>query len=358
MAGQACALVMESSRGACPLTKGSEPIMSQLTLASARRSQAASAPPPQPAPESALLFWAPELGSASEAIAELCPHIDALSQRIAHLPVRVALTRPVVGQYLTMLKTLAAAWGVHTRPALLDAMAALVHVGDSIGQSFALEALSGRRADGGLAAVRVLDALLRRLAAPAAAFERLDADFSSYLKQMALASRELDADTLLVTQRLQADYVHAFLLSQQASSLQSKLDDARMREHAWWLLGPHAVALRQEICLHASALEGVRRQLDHLRSEQSATQAEADYLQSLLPSLSTYLAALDRMGAALASMLGGVRALGQALAALKLAMPSDPAALNAAETRMQASLPHWQALAATARRLPPRPLRA
>ena len=192
------------------------------------------------------IFWSAAIGSGAGAIVQLCAPVDAMSARIGQLPVRPALTRPAVGQYLTMLKTLAAAWAMRTRPALMLALGSLNHFGDSLGQPVVVDALAARCADNGRAAARVLDALLRRLAAPAAGFDALNTDFSSYLAQMAAASGDLDADTLLVTARLEADAVHAFLLSQQASTLQSKLDDATARADHWWLLGPHAGGLRQK----------------------------------------------------------------------------------------------------------------
>ena len=291
------------------------------------------AAPPAPADPDGP-FWCAAIGSGVTAVLELTAPIDALARCAAQLPVRPSLTRPVVGQYLSMVKTLAAAWTLHSRPALLSSMAALVHFGASVGQSFTFEAIAGCRVDQGRAAQRVVDALQRRLAAPLAAFEALGADFSSYLAQMARVSGELDADTRLVTQRLQADQVHVFLLSQQASALQAKLDDTGLPTHG-------------------CALEGLRRQLDQLRTEHAATRAEADYLQSLMPTLSPYLAAVDRMGGAIAAIAGGTEALAARLATLKLALATTPCA--AAALQLDTALPHWQDVAAAAARLAPRP---
>ena len=292
-------------------------------------------------------FWCGAIGAGAGAVLELVPRIDLLAQRAAQLPVCASLTRPVVGQYLCMVKTLAAAWQLHSRPALLAALEGLQHFGASVGQPFALEAVSGRCADNGRAALRVADALQRRLAAPLAAFKALGADFASYLAQMARVSGELDADTRLVTQRLQADHVHVFLLSQQASALQGKLEHASMREHAGSLVGPPDQALREESAFNACALEGVRHQLEQLRAEQAATLAEADYLQGLMPSVAPYLAAVDRLGGGIDAMLAGARVLGTRLANLKqtLAAAAPDAAV---ELQQAAALPHWQALAAAA----------
>lgn len=308
--------------------------------------------PAEAAPDSA--FWCGTIGAGVAVIADLASHIDLLSHSIGQLPVRAAITRPVVGQYLSMVKTLAAAWGVRNRPQLVAGLEALVHVGESFAQVHTLEALARRRSDGGRSAIRAVDALRRRLAAPISALAALNCDFGSYLSQMARASGELECDTGLVTERVQSDQVHAFMLSQQASALQCKLDDANVRQHAYWLLGPHAEQVRQEISLHTSALEGVRRQLDHLRAEQAATRAEADYLQSLLPSLTTYLATVERMGAAIQATLAGARTLLSELAELERLLGGGGAA--DAEAQLQAALPYWQAVAAAAARLRPAPL--
>lgn len=296
-------------------------------------------------------FWSGAIGSGTTLIASLACHIDVLSHRIGQLPVRAAVTRPVVGQYLSMLRTLAAAWHARNRPALVAAIDALAFVGGSIAQPQTLAALVQQNTHGGQAGARMADTLLRRLAAPVAALGALHADFGSYLAQMARASHDLECDTALVTERVQSDYVHAFLLSQQATALQSKLDDANVRQRADWLLGPHAEQLRQEIVLHSSALEGVRRQLDQLRAEQAATRAEADYLQSLMPSLSTYLAAVERMGAGIAACFCGAQTLQVALAGLEQLLASGRS--NVAEQQLIDSLPQWEALAASAASLRP-----
>lgn len=288
-------------------------------------------------------FWCPSIGSGCVAIAALAGHIDVLSQRIAELPVRAAVTRPVVGQYLSMIRTLAACWQARSRPALAGTLDALALVGASLEQAHAQGTLDLPRKE----RARMADAVARRLAAPAASLATLDADLGSYLAQMARASGELECDTALVTERVQSDAVHAFLLSQQASALQSRLDDANVRQRATWLLGPHAQHVREEITLHGSALEGVRRQLAQLQAEQSATRAEADYLQGLLPSLSTYLAAFERMGAAIAAAHAGTATLRGAMQDLVPAL----AAGHAPGTELAAALPHWAAVAQAAAKI-------
>lgn len=294
-------------------------------------------------------FWCQAIGTGALATQELRTQIDALSLRVAALPIHVSVTRPVVGQYLVTLKRLANAWTGRNKQALDGAMAGLLHFGAGLAQAATVDALSESGADNGRAARSTLDALQRRLEAPQAALAALDADLTSYLRHMALASAELELDTRLVTEQLQAGAVQALSLSQLASTLQGRLDDARRQEHAHAPAGPHTLGLSQEICLHASALEGVRRQLDPLRAEQAATQAEASYLGTLMPVLSPYLAVLERMGAAVASLLAGTCAVALELDRLRQALEHDASAAGEAAPQHTTALAPWRALAACQR---------
>lgn len=288
------------------------------------------------------MFWCPAAGSALSVMAELAPHLDTLSASIGHLPECNAIARPAVGAYVGSVKLLASGWHERTRPALQE-------LAETLGAIAAGVSHAGERRGGARQRERPASAisptLVRRMAGAVALLGRLWSDIDQGLARMAQASGALDSSTCALSERLQADQVHALLLSQQASTLQAKLDDATMRQHAYWLLGPHAEHIRQEIAMHNSAREGVRRQLDHLRAEQAAMQAEARYLQHLLPSLASYLAGLDRFGAALRTALDGNRALlGQwrALQNKRASLPGETAAVQLSE-----SAPHWEALAAT-----------
>ncbi|MDO9352370.1 MAG: hypothetical protein Q7T55_01655, partial [Solirubrobacteraceae bacterium] len=129
-------------------------------------------------------FWCPAIGTSSAALADLAHQLDTLAQDVARLPVRAAVTRPVVGQYLSMVRTLAAAWQARARPALGSALAMLAFVGHSMAQPAVLAALQAPGPDqqGG---AHALDALRRRMAAPLAALDTLSRDVASYLAQMA-----------------------------------------------------------------------------------------------------------------------------------------------------------------------------
>ncbi|WP_426101208.1 hypothetical protein [Massilia sp. TSP1-1-2] len=305
----------------------------------------------QPSPDGA--FWCGAIGAGACIMVELAFHVDLLSRAIVRLPETSAVARPAVTRYLATVKTLASNWSRHTRPALLEAVEALTHVGASLARPFTMEALANRRVDGGQAATRVVQALLRRMGAPAASLQMLAADLDEQLGNMAGATRELESDTLLLSERLQADHVHTFLLSQQASTLQSKLDDATMRQDAYWLQGPHAEQIRQEIALHRSALEGVRRQLDYLQAEQASNRGEAHYLQNLMPSLSGYLNALERMAGGIRAAQAGAASMLYELHELKRVLAEEPNGVGPVEAQLRTALTQWRALAASADRLRP-----
>ena len=95
----------------------------------------------------------------------------------------------------------------------------------------------------------------------------------------------------------------------------------------------------------------MQRQLYQQQAEQAATRAEAYYLQTLMPSLSSCLGALDHLAGALRAVLGGASALMAGLREQKRALV-DPADGGAgAERALRAAQPRWRALATDAARL-------
>ena len=75
--------------------------------------------------------------------------------------------------------------------------------------------------------------------------------------------------------------------------------------------------------------------------------AEAGYLQSLLPTLSTYLA-IDRMGAGIGAVSDGLVSVRCELADLKTLMGEHSGAAGEAALQLVAALPHWRDLSAAA----------
>lgn len=305
------------------------------------------------------MFWSPGIGLGAGIVLELSGDIDSLSQRIAQLPERAGRGRPMVTQYLFTVKTLAAAWATRSRPGLHAALDGLRHLGESLLTqdapllATALSTMRQGRPSSGPGALRLVDGLARRLAAPAEALSALDDDVGNYLAQMARASGELETDTLLVTRRLQADHVHAFVLAQQLNTLQGCLAEARARRHGRWLLDPGAGNVREEIERQSEALDSVLRQLDHIRASQGAMMAEAMYLQGLLPTLSAYLGGMDRIGAGIRIAAAGTRALRAGLDELKEMLLAGPAASAGAQQQLEAAMPAWRMLAARIATFPP-----
>ena len=293
-------------------------------------------------------FWSAALGVGVNVIVSQIGDVDALSRRIGTLPPRSDPRRALVGAYLGMMQLLAAAWLQRTRPALLVALRS-IHAYTEQLLTHEAPLLSDALAPAGLArdeAARLVNTLITRLDLAVHALESIDRDFGGYLTHMAGASGELETDTVLVTQRLQADHVHASILARQVSTIQDRLDQARLRQHGHWPLGPQAEQLRREVAAQSAALDCTRRQVEQIRAEQVATLAEATFLQQLLPTLSSYLAGVDRMGAGIRATLSGTQALQAQLGELTEAMQGDGASVLLAQGQLAAALPHWRNLAA------------
>ena len=222
-----------------------------LRATSASASSCASAADPRATGESA--FWTGAIGIGVNVIVSQIADIDTLSRRITTLAPHTAGRRPVVGQYLDMVKLLAGAWPTRSRPALLMALAALHYYADSLTLhdapllAGAFDEMAGGRRDASATAGRLTASLIRRLDFPVRSLDAVNDNFGSYLTQMARASNDLETDTVLVTQRLQADHVHAYMLAQQVQQLQASLAEARARQHGHWPLGAHAELLREQI---------------------------------------------------------------------------------------------------------------
>ena len=297
-------------------------------------------------------FWSHQLALGTSILLATLDEVDAGAPAIGELPRCSGPTRPMVGQYLFMVRTLAAAWTGHSRPALLSACAALRHYGATFSGQ---DAGALAQASSTSAAARTVDGLARRLAAPLDGLATLQRDFGSYLAQMAGASADLETDTVLVTQRLQADHVHAFILSQHVHTLQDKLAEARARRHGCWLLGAEADSARRDVAAHASALADVGRQLDGLRASQAATMAEAAWLQALLPDVASYLGGIDRIGAGIHALLSGAQLLQENLVRLQRDLATGASGCVAALDELHASTPAWRDLAARLAQLPAAP---
>ena len=300
-------------------------------------------------------FWAGAIGVGVNVILAQIADADTLSANIMALPPRKAGHRAVVGQYLGVVQLLATAWPSRSKPALLLALAALQSFAERLTDHEGLQlcgAFAGMNAGGSHSAsdaARLIGQVAARLDFPIRAFDAINSDFGSYLGQMAAASSDLEVDTVLVTQRLQADHVHASVLTQQIEAVQARLQETRQRQQHHWPLGQHADLMRQDAAAHNAALDSARRQLEQLRADQAALLAEAAHLQMLLPTLSAYLAGIDRMAAGINAALAGALALQVQLSELNDTVLSAPGSAASAATQLANALPHWRAVSATMR---------
>lgn len=298
-------------------------------------------------------FWTGAVGVGVNVILAQIDDVDELSANIQALPPRKAGHRAVVGQYLGIVQLLATAWPSRSKPALLLALSALQtfaerlteHEGPQLCGAFAGMAAGGAHSVND--AARLIANVGARLDFPIRALDAINSDFGSYLGQMAAASSDLEVDTVLVTQRLQADHVHASVLSQQIDAVQERLLDTRQRQQHRWPLGQHADLMRQDAAAHSAALDSARRQLEQIRADQASLLSEAAHLQMLLPTLSAYLAGIDRMAAGINAALAGALALQVQLSELNEAMLGAPGSGASAAAQLSNALPNWRALCAT-----------
>jgi hypothetical protein len=285
-------------------------------------------------------FWTAGVQVGINLILSQLDDIDHLSRRIRAMPPSAGARREAVDDYLGTIGQLADAWLDTSRPALLQALRGLRAFAERLMHIDAGQ-LEGEPHP---ASIRLLDDMTVRVGDSAGLLERLNLALGGHLERMALASGDLETDTVLVTQRLQADQVHAAMLSQQLDTLRERIGDARQRQHGHWPLGSQAEQLRREIATQNAALDSARRQLERIRACQAVTLAEAAYLQQLLPTLSGYLAGVDRMGAGIDTAVLGLRALQSRLRELLALQLAGRGALQRAD--LDAALPHWRQLAA------------
>ena len=307
-------------------------------------------------------FWSGAIGVGVNLILAQIAEVDTLSANIMALPPRKTGHRAVVGQYLGIVQLLATAWPSRSKPALLLALAALPTFAERLTEHEGPQlcgAFAGMNAGGNHAAVdaaRLIGQVAARLDFPIRAFDAINSDFGSYLGQMAAASSDLEVDTVLVTQRLQADHVHASVLTQQIEAVQTRLEETRQRQQHHWPLGQHAELMRQDAAAHHAALDSAQRQLEQIRADQAALLTEAAHLQLLLPTLSAYLAGIDRMAAGINAALAGALALQVQLSELNDTVLGAPGSAAAAATQLANALPHWRAMSASMRAgMVPRP---
>lgn len=296
------------------------------------------------------------IGDGADAVAAVIGLLDSLATGIAQLPSPGADSAPLVGRHVDAVRALAHAWPQRLRPEVIASMAALKHFGEQFVEMEAprLQAAFGqmRRQDvdeRAQAAALVADAGTR-LAELARRFDAVALCVGDYLSSMARAALDLETDTAAVARRLQSGQSRAEALACLASRLRLCLG---MHAKRRWL---HRLMERLPGMGRRSpsaTLVGLAHELDSLRSAQAATMNDAASLQNLLPALSSYLTAIDRLGAGVAAALAGLPALQAQLAELHGALLANRASGAIASAQLRAALADWRAIARRIGRLPP-----
>lgn len=255
-------------------------------------------------------FWSAGIGVGVAAILSQLAELDTLAQKFGGLPHQqdgAVGGRILAANYLATLTGLSAYWLQRSRPVLLQALRAL----DGVPTCLAQLALAMAPAEA-QAAVSQLETATARLG-------QVNTDVGQLLEHMALASADLETDTVLVAYRLQADRVHAAMLTQQEETLRRRLDGARRRAPVGQRRSPLACGAGD-----SAVLDSTRRQLAQLHAAQADTVAEAARLEELLPSLSACLVSVERMGAGIDTALRGMRVTQRQLHALVPTMAPGP----------------------------------
>lgn len=296
------------------------------------------------------------IGDGADAVAAVIGLLDSLAAGIARLPSPGADSAPLVGRHVDAVRALAHAWPGRLRPEVFASMAALKHFGEQFVEMEAprLQAAFGqmRRQDvdeRAQAAALVTD-VGARLAALARSFDAVALSVADYLSSMARASLDLETDTAAVAGRLQSGQSRAEALACLASRLRLRLDTHAQRRWLSRLLERLPGMGRRS---PSARLVALAHELDSLRSAQAAAMNDAASLQSLLPALSSYLTAIDRLGAGLAAALAGIPALQAQLAELHGALLANPASGAIASAQLRAALEDWRTIARRIGRLPP-----
>ena len=296
------------------------------------------------------------IGDGADAVAAVIGLLDSLAAGIAQLPSPGADSAPLVGRHIDAVRALAQAWPGRLRPEVLASMAALKHFGEQFVEMEAPRlqaALSRMRRqdldERGQAAALVTDVGVR-LAGLAKGFDAVAPCIGEYLSSMARAALDLETDTAAVARRLQAGQSRAEALACLASRLRLRLHTHASRRWLPWLLERLPGMGRRS---RGARLVAVAHELDSLRSAQACTMKDAASLQSLLPALSSYLAAIDRLEAGVAAALAGTSGLQGQLAELHGALLANPASGAIASAQLRAALADWRAIARRIGRLPP-----
>ena len=292
----------------------------------------------------------------ADAVAEVIDLLDALAAGIAQLPSPGPDSAPLVGRHVDAVRSLSHAWPDRLRPEVLASMAALKHFGEQFVEleaprlQAAFERMRRQEAGVRSQAATLVAAVGARLDVMTGSFDTVALGVGDYLSAMARASLDLETDTGAVAARLKAGQSRAQALACLASRLRLRPDARPDRRWISGLLSKLPGMARRS---PGARLVTLAHELDQVRSAQAGAMKDAASLQSLLPALSSYLGAIDRLGAGVAAASAGTSTLQAQLADLHDALLASPASGANASAQLRAALADWRTIARRIGRLPP-----
>lgn len=296
------------------------------------------------------------IGDGADAVAAVIELLDSLSAGIAQLPSPGPDSAPLVGRHIDAVRLMSHAWPDRLRPGVLASMAALKHFGEQFVEleaprlQAAFERMRRQEAGVRSQAAALVAAVGARLDVLAGGFDAVALGVGDYLSAMARASLDLETDTGAVSARLKAGQSRAEALACLASRLRLRLDARPGRRWPSGVLSRLPGMARRS---PSARLVTLAHELDQVRSTQAGAMKDAASLQSLLPALSSYLTAIDRLGAGVAAALAGTSTLQAQLADLHDALLASPASGAIASAQLRAALADWRTIARRIGRLPP-----
>ena len=296
------------------------------------------------------------IGDGADAVAAVIELLDSLATGIAQLPSPGPDSAPLVGRHVDAARLLSHAWPDRLRPEVLASMAALKHFGEQFVEleaprlQAAFERMRRQEAGVRSQAATLVAAVGARLDAVAGSFDAVAPGVGDHLTAMARASLGLETDTGAVAARLKAGQSRAQALACLASRLRLRL---AARPGARWISGVLGKLPGMARRSPSARLVTLAHELDQVRSAQAGAMKDAASLQSLLPALSSYLTAIDRLGAGVAAALDGTATLQAHLADLHDALLASPASGAIASAELRAALADWRTIARRIGRLPP-----
>lgn len=302
----------------------------------------------------ASIFSARAITNATLAVGGLLDPIDQLLAALNSINVPNNNSLPGLSQHVISVKALAQSWAAQYRPTLVTTIQQLASAGNyftTVGAPHLLQLFQTINLGGPDKARALQDAcaliasIEQRFAPPALAVDAFTHQVGVYLSHVQAAAAQLAGDASSASQKIQQDTQQVATCKQNIADLQSKLDAAQSRAKWYWLLGPLGAIIAQEIDSLASNISGVKQQLQQISVDSANAQQDMAYLNALLPALSSYVSALDHLGAGVNGLLAGIQQLQSQLKQVQEAVGSSAFSGDFAVSQLNTAVSDWREVA-------------